>query len=226
MNNKWFVKDDIVRSYQWLGHNPYGYTELIGFNWEYKSGRENYETNRRLNLFPKIWHTKRPEAAVKFVKRYYKDHTCCYGINPRPWMLKTSGGRSRSARDADIKVEVFGDGRSFVDHRGAYKSTGYVLALGAWKNTKSFIARQLEHPPKGREREFMAVRSDFRVRPGQTYHFRIVRQGQEIKWDIDGRPFLSFVDRRPLWGKGHDHFGFNNWESEVAFDNLIIRPLK
>lgn len=129
-------------------------------------------------------------------------------------------------KDGDIKVELYGDGHSFVDHRGAYKSTGYVLCLGAWKNTKSFIARQLEHPPKGREREFMAVRTDFRVKVGRTYHWRIVRQGQEIKWDIDGQPFLSFVDRRPLSGKGHDHFGFNNWESEVAFDNLVIRPLK
>ncbi len=128
--------------------------------------------------------------------------------------------------DGDIKVILYGDGRSFEDHRGAYKSTGYVLCLGAWKNTKSFITRQLEHPPHGREREFMASRTDFRIKVGQTYHFHIVRKGQEIRWDIDGKPFLSFVDRRPLWGKGHDHFGFANWESEVAFDNLVIRPLK
>jgi hypothetical protein len=128
-------------------------------------------------------------------------------------------------KDGDIKVELYGDGRSFDDRRGAYKGTGYIICLGAWKNTKSFIARQIEHPPKGREREFMAVRKDFRVQTGRTYHFKIVRRGQEIQWDLDGQPFLSFVDRRPLWGKDHDHFAFNNWESEVSFDNLVIRAL-
>lgn len=128
--------------------------------------------------------------------------------------------------DGDIKVELYGDGRSFEDHRGAYRATGYILCLGGWKNTKSFIARQTEHPPHGREREFMASRKDFRVKPGQVYHLRIVRQGQEIRWDVDGKPFLSFVDARPLWGKGHDHFGFNNWASEVSYDNLVIRPLR
>lgn len=128
--------------------------------------------------------------------------------------------------DGDIKVEIFGDGRSFEDHRGAYRGTGYILCLGGWKNTKSFIARQVEHPPRGKERELMVERTDFKVTPGKVYRFRIVRQGQELRWDVDGQPFLAFVDRRPLWGKGNDHFGFNNWESEVAFDNLSVRPLK
>lgn len=128
--------------------------------------------------------------------------------------------------DADIKVELYGDGRSFTDHRGAYRGTGYIVCLGGWKNTKSFIARQLEHPPKRRPREFMVSRTDFKVKRGQKYHFRIVRKGGEIRWELDGKEFLSFMDRRPLTGSGHDHFGYNNWESEVDFDNLSIRPLK
>lgn len=128
--------------------------------------------------------------------------------------------------DGDIKLELFGDGRSFEDHRGQYRATGYVLCLGGWRNTKSFIARQIEHPPRGRERELMSERTDFKIKPGQTYRFRIVREGKEIRWDLDGQPFLSYLDQRPLRGRGNDHFGFNNWESEVAFDNLSIRPLK
>lgn len=128
--------------------------------------------------------------------------------------------------DGDIKVELYGDGRSFVDHRGAYRGSGYIVCLGGWKNTKSFIARQIEHPPRGREREFMSSRTDFKVKKGQKYHFRIFRKGGEIRWELDGKEFLSFMDRRPLWGRGNDHFGFNNWQSEVAFDNLTIRPLR
>jgi hypothetical protein len=32
-------------------------------------------------------------------------------------------------------------------------------------------------------------------------------------------------DSDPLWGRGHDHFAFNNWNSELWFDNLKITPL-
>ncbi len=127
--------------------------------------------------------------------------------------------------DGDIKVELFGDGRSFTDHRGAYRATGYVICLGGWNNSKSFIARQLEHPPADRARELMASRKDFKVKIGQRYHFRILRRGGEIRWELDGREFLSYMDPRPLRGRGHDHFAFSNWASEVAFDNLTIRPL-
>jgi hypothetical protein len=128
--------------------------------------------------------------------------------------------------DGDLKVEVRGDGRSFVDHRGAYVGTGYILCFGGWKNTKSFIARQVEHPPQGREAELMSSRTDVKVEPGKTYHWRIVLRGPEIRWEIDGKEFLSFVDRRPLQGPGHEHFGFGNWEAEASFDNLVIRPLR
>jgi len=32
-------------------------------------------------------------------------------------------------------------------------------------------------------------------------------------------------DPNPLQGRGHDHFGFNNWQSDLWFDNLKITPL-
>jgi hypothetical protein len=72
----------------------------------------------------------------------------------------------------------------------------------------------------------MSSRTDVKVEPGKTYHWRIVLRGPEIRWEIDGKEFLSFVDRRPLQGPGHEHFGFGNWEAEASFDNLVIRPLR
>jgi hypothetical protein len=36
---------------------------------------------------------------------------------------------------------------------------------------------------------------------------------------------LDFYDPEPLRGEGHDRFAFNNWESQLYFDNLRIRPL-
>ncbi len=42
------------------------------------------------------------------------------------------------------------------------------------------------------------------------------------------RSFLPLVEsemRTLLSGPGHDHFAFNNWASDLWFDNLRITPL-
>ena len=36
---------------------------------------------------------------------------------------------------------------------------------------------------------------------------------------------MKMVDPDPLYGAGHDHFAFNNWASDLWFDNLVITPL-
>jgi hypothetical protein len=124
---------------------------------------------------------------------------------------------SRSAA-GDIKLELAGDGASFDPDRGGYVSTGYVLIFGGWHNSLSVICRNNEHDD-GRK----AARSDRPVEPGRKYHFQIQRQGGRIDWRIDGAPFLSWTDPDPLTGPGHEYLAFNDWESEVHFDNLSIR---
>jgi hypothetical protein len=119
----------------------------------------------------------------------------------------------------DIKIELFGDGESFDPDRGAYVSTGYMLIFGGWNNSLSVICRNNEHD-EGRK----AARSDRRVEPGRRYHWSIVRKGGTIDWKIDGAPFLSWTDPDPLAGSGHDYLAVNDWEAEVRFDNLVIRP--
>ena len=104
VKNNPFVIEDIVRSYEWLGNSKYGFTELVAFHRDYRPGVEHYETNRRQNLFPKIWHTKKPEEAVKFVKSLYQNHTCCYGINPRPKTSRKNSEVGKRARDTDIEL--------------------------------------------------------------------------------------------------------------------------
>jgi hypothetical protein len=119
----------------------------------------------------------------------------------------------------DIKVELFGDGSSFDPDRGGYVSTGYVLIFGGWHNSLSVICRQNEHD-EGRK----AARSDQPVQMGRRYHFTVTRKAGAIDWRIDGAPFLSWVDPQPLAGPGHEYFAVNDWEAEVTFDNLAIRP--
>jgi hypothetical protein len=36
---------------------------------------------------------------------------------------------------------------------------------------------------------------------------------------------LSWNDPQPLAGVGHDHFGFNDWDVKVCFDNVKVVPL-
>jgi hypothetical protein len=119
----------------------------------------------------------------------------------------------------DLKLEVFGDGESFDPDKGSYVSTGYMLIFGGWNNSLSVICRQNEHDD-GRKAE----RRDIRVEPGRKYHFTITRRGGTIDWALDGRSFLSWTDPAPLVGSGHEFMAFNNWESNVTFDNLTIRP--
>lgn len=115
------------------------------------------------------------------------------------------------SRPGDIKIEVFGDGR---DH-----ASGYVLVFGGWGNAVSVIARQDEH---GADR---VERRDRKVEIGRTYRMRVERRGTTLRWFVDGEPFLSFDDPRPLEGPGHDRFAFSSWDADLVFDDLRIEPL-
>jgi hypothetical protein len=120
----------------------------------------------------------------------------------------------------DIKIELYGDGQSFDPDKGAYTSTGYVLIFGGWNNSLNVICRINEHDD-GRKAE----RREPRVTPGRVYHWTITRRAGAIDWKIDGQPFLAWTDPAPLGGAGHEYLAVNDWESDVYFDNLSVRPL-
>jgi hypothetical protein len=122
--------------------------------------------------------------------------------------------------DGDIKIELFGDGASFDRDKGGYTSSGYVLIFGGWRNSLSVICKGDEHG-EGRKAE----RGDLRVVPDKTYHWSVVRKGGLIDWKIDGQAFLSWQDPAPLSGKEHAYLAFNDWETRVAFDNLVVKPV-
>jgi hypothetical protein len=122
----------------------------------------------------------------------------------------------------DMKIELFGDGESHARDRGAYTATGYVFIMGGWGNSRSIIARGDEH---GKD---VKARTEPKVEPGRWYHWKIVRKGNRIDWFVDdmSTPFLSFDDSHPFVGPGHEFLGFNNWESDIWFDNLVVRRLE
>jgi len=117
----------------------------------------------------------------------------------------------------DLKIEAWGDGKSFAQ-TASYTATSYVFIFGGWHNQISAIARMNEH---GADRK---TRTDLRVEKGKKYHWRIARNGGHIDWQIDGKPFMSYDDARPLDGSEHSYLGFNDWEAELHFDNLKVTP--
>jgi hypothetical protein len=119
----------------------------------------------------------------------------------------------------DIKVEAWGDGKTFATTKGAYMASSYVFIFGGWGNSTSALCRMDEHADNRK------TRSDVKVVKGQTYNFRIRREGKFVQWFVDGNAFLEMEDPSPLEGEEHSYFGFNNWESDLTFDNLVIKPL-
>lgn len=131
--------------------------------------------------------------------------------------------------DGDLKAEVWGDGKSAATGTSYTNATSYLTILGGWKNTIHALARLNEHGTDRKEIHVEADSDDPRqrsVNKGQLYHFKIERtDGKTIRWFVDGLEYLSWVDPSPLAGAGHDHFGFNEWEAKVCFDNVKVTPL-
>ena len=152
------------------------------------------------------------------------------------WLTKTLPINARiefdaisDVQDGDIKAEVWGDGRSAATSISYTNATSYLAILGGWKNTFHVLARINEH---GTDRKEIKVDkesddpSQHPVTAGQVYHFKIERtDGKTVKWSVNGVDYLSFSDPAPLLGIGHDHFGFNDWEAKVCFDNVKVTPL-
>jgi hypothetical protein len=125
----------------------------------------------------------------------------------------------------DLKVELYGDGESFDPDKGRYDPTSYMIVMGGWHNSKSIISRLGEH-----DEAVKAARDRNGPEPlvtlGKLYHFTVTRRGGTIDWTIDGAPYLSWNDPEPLAGSGHEFFAVNDWEADVSFDNLTIRPVE
>jgi hypothetical protein len=103
-------------------------------------------------------------------------------------------------------------------------STGYVIINGGWLNKIDLIARLDEHKSDSnivKRRDTKSANSE--VKPSTTYRWKIIRRGDTIRWYRDDVLQLSFEDDKPLAG---GFFGFNNWESNVYFDNLKVYAAK
>ena len=162
---------------------------------------------------------------------------CGKGAHNHPvWLNRTLPINARIEFDAvaygddgDLKCEVWGDGRSFATGTSYTNATSYLAILGGWHNTLHVLARLNEHGQDRKELPVDKNSDDPRERPvvkGQTYHFKIERtDGKTVHFSVDGLEYHKWTDPSPLVGQGHDHFGFNEWEAKVCFDNVKVTPL-
>ena len=131
--------------------------------------------------------------------------------------------------DGDLKAEFWGDGHSHATARSYTNATSYLTIFGGWHNQFHVLARLDEHGLDRKEIKVDPASDDPRekaITQGQSYHFKVERtDGHTIKWWVDNNEMLTWNDPAPLWGNGHDHFGFNDWDVKVCFDNVKVVPL-
>ncbi len=162
---------------------------------------------------------------------------CARGArNKGAWLLRKLPVNARIEFDAyaespegDIKAESWGDGATGAAGTSYTNATSYITILGGWRNTKHVLARLNEHGDDRLEIDVDPQSDDERMRAiaaGQPYHFKIERaDGRKIEWSVNGVVYFTLADPEPLAGSGHEHFGFNDWDAPVCFDNLKITPL-
>ncbi len=156
--------------------------------------------------------------------------------NKGAWLLRAIPVNARievdaqaEAQEGDIKVEAWGDGATGATGNSYTNATSYLAILGGWKNTKHVLARLDEHADDRMEIAIESGSDDERQRPvapGQPYHFKIERtNGKSVRFSVNEVLYFELWDADPLSGAGHEHFGFNDWDTPVCFDNLKITPL-
>jgi hypothetical protein len=162
---------------------------------------------------------------------------CGRGAHNHPvWLSRTLPTNARiefdavsDSPDGDLKAEFFGDGSSAASGTTYNDATSYITIFGGWHNHFHVLARINEHASDRPEIKIEPGSDDERARPvvaGQVYHFKVERaDGKTIRWWVGDMLMFSFADPQPLSGPGHDHFGFNDWEVPVCFDNVKVVPL-
>jgi hypothetical protein len=134
-----------------------------------------------------------------------------------------------ASADGDVKLEAWGDGQAAATRISYTDATSYLAIFGGWKNRYHVLARLNEHAPDRPQIVIEPGSDDPRqqpVEPGRRYRLKLERSdGRTVRFWVDDVEMLSFTDPLPLQGPGHDSFAFNDWETPVCFDHLVVEPL-
>lgn len=169
--------------------------------------------------------------------RIQNGRLCVKGARNHPlWLRRRLPQNARisveaesSSEDGDIKLEAWGDGQAAATRISYTDATSYLAIFGGWKNHYHVLARLEEHAPERPQIVIQPGSDDPRelpVQKGRRYRLKLERSdGRTLRFWVDDVEILSFTDPLPLAGTGHDHFAFNDWETSVCFDHLVVEPL-
>lgn len=133
------------------------------------------------------------------------------------------------AAAGDIKAELWGNGFGAAGGTSYNDASSYLVIFGGWNNQYHVLARLDEHASDRPQVKLDPSSTELRtakVRQGETYRFKIERSdGKTVNWWVNEVLILSYTDPQPLMGSDHDHFGFNDWDAKLCFDNLTITAL-
>ena len=190
-------EDDFERAEigdKWKVHSP---------NWRLTTGEivnkgaENKGTNNK-GMFL-LW--KLPEKGDLRIE---------FDVRSDSFTRKDRSGKKTETFPGDIKAEAF---NRAPKHHGI----GYVFIFGGWHNRHNRVARMEEH---GKGAGAVVVNGPARkVKQGHTYRMKVLRVGSTVAWYADDAYLVHYTDSALIRGP---HFGFNNWQSALTFDNLKI----
>jgi hypothetical protein len=92
---------DVIHGYEWLDHTD-GPTEVSILHPDYRPGDRSW--NRRHQAWPITQYVGSIFTLLRLVNQYAGERLLCYGINPRPDILRKPDGRLRSAKETDITM--------------------------------------------------------------------------------------------------------------------------
>lgn len=135
-----------------------------------------------------------------------------FDVRSMPYTKRDENGEKQEVFPGDIKCEAFNTAPSH--------QTGYIFIFGGWNNRVNRIARLEEH---GNGPGAQVTDGPTRpVEAGHTYRIKVVRVGGTVGLYADDQYLVHYTDDEPITGR---HFGFNNWRSELHFDNVAVYAL-
>ncbi|MGK7394360.1 MAG: DUF1961 family protein [Candidatus Cyclobacteriaceae bacterium M3_2C_046] len=124
-------------------------------------------------------------------------------------------------QDPDGALPASASTRSEGKYRLYHQLQGYIFTFVANGNPDLARFRLRDNPGF----HLLDENNTYHCRIGRTYHFRIEKNGSQIKISVDGIPFLNYYDDsfNPVHEKGF--IGFRTWHTDLWWDNLKIYQL-
>jgi hypothetical protein len=90
---------------------------------------------------------------------------------------------------------------------------GYMLQFGAKANTVNHLLK---------EGQQVAATDKPLLEAGKTYHVVAMNDGGKVSLMVDGKEVISYNDKGPLMGKGHDQVGFYTYQMTLKLSKVTV----